>query len=121
MKKLPTVALAIVLAISFILPAPGWCSEKVSCDSLKEISQSLEEVQSAFDKTQKISEGDEVDEALGELLEALKEVAEVEQDKEFDKSLDSLIDGYNNFDSDKFSSSLKAVINIFDKLYRRDC
>ena len=116
----------ILYVLSIVIVSSFFCSisvaaEKPTCQELTLMADSLDEVSSAFAEAKTITEGDKVDQSLGELVDSLRLLANVENEAALSNAVNSLLDAYNNMDSEKFGLSLDSVITNLDRLYRRDC
>lgn len=96
-------------------------AEKPTCEDLDEMASVLDQVAEAFEQTGEIREGGEIDNALGELVEHLFVLAEVENESDLSDYVESMANGWDNMDADRFANSLDGVIGSLDRLYRRDC
>ena len=93
-----------------------------SCEELKELSDSMLNIEKIFDKNaRKFTEGDKLDEAIGTIVSALEDIATVEVEASLSDAVKTLAYGYDKMDSEEFRSGLKRTRSILDDAYRRDC
>lgn len=110
-----------VLACLFVFQAVGvFAEEKISCDALAELSDTLSELTDLVtDEADKIEEGSEADVALGKLVKALRQVAKAEDSDRLDLALKALNIAWKDDNGEwaQFPAALAIVTYEFDQIY----
>ncbi len=113
---LKSVMILLLFSISFV-----HAGEKISCSDLEALSDSLEELAFAFENTETIEAGSEVDKTLAQVIGALYEVADIEQESDLDTNVVNLESARNKMNANAFARALDNVIGSLDRILGQDC
>ncbi|MCB1176695.1 MAG: hypothetical protein KDK36_03855 [Leptospiraceae bacterium] len=97
-------------------------AEKLSCDDLTDIANTLDEVSAALKSAGKIEEDSEPDKALRDILDALHQLVKAEKgEKALAANVKSMEKAWQAMNWKAFRQSLDRVIGSIDKINHRDC
>ena len=108
-----------VLALS--APMAAVADEKVSCDDLVEIANSLDEVADAMEKGIEIKEDSQEDKGLREITDGLTMIAQSENNDNLLNAVKKMDQAWEAMDRTNFIASLDRVTELFDAIRKVDC